>query len=427
MLACYYEFRLRWWLLFVAISYYNCFVVAQTTIQPLNLQVLVGGSASFVCNSAENKTWSWYKVDRNFNDSKIWEEGTNPIPAYAFFVDGQRGKSRFTILNTTLDDDETQYYCKCGSTSNKTTLEVIVGTKLDKSYPQCEADFTSLNTKNKVTMTCRANGGYPRPSLQWYRNGEILATQEDIVSNKNDDVAYFYEFTREMTVQVETAVYTCRADGPAVEGNQNCSISVATPPTVTIIASTTYFNAGDSLEFACIVMSPWNIVDYKWTVNNQSLTSTNAIFKNDKSTIIISHLQSEDAGKEIGCNAITSSGLNGNDSVIISLFDIDQKNNQFQLITIVVGGVIALALLCVTLFLLIRQRQKQNRTNKTTVLRTTSIAQGAPLDGQDFCISEENSAYGNNTSFPISGNPWATLHHYYDHIDVNGDQENVPR
>ncbi|XP_033106333.1 nephrin-like, partial [Anneissia japonica] len=311
MLACHYEFQLRWWLLFVAISYYNCYVVAQTTIRPLNLQVLVGGNASFVCNSAENKTWSWYQVDRNFNDStKLWEEGANTVSEYTVFIDDQRGKCRFTILNTTLDDDETQYYCKRGSTSNKATLEVIEGTKLDKSYPQCEADFTSLNTKNKVTMTCMANGGYPRPSLQWYRNGEILATQEDIVSNKNDDVAYFYEFTREMTVQDETAVYTCRADGPAVEGNQNCSISVATPPTVTIIASTTYFNAGDSLEFACIVMSPWNIVDYKWTVNNQSLTSTNAIFKNDKSTIIISHLQSKDAGKEIRCNAITSSGLN---------------------------------------------------------------------------------------------------------------------
>ncbi|XP_033116331.1 hemicentin-1-like [Anneissia japonica] len=381
------ETRLGWCLIIFVINGYHIQVLAVTTIHPLNLNVFAGENAVFECNNLDAITtykWLWFKGQ---NSEVIVHESYSTKNGYEFVVSNTRQASSLTIINTTIEDDQSRYFCQFGSLSKLATLTVIDGSRLDSNYPDCEADIAAVNSRKTVTMTCGARGGNPRPSLQWYRNGVMI--EHDDFTNMGDDTSYFNEITRVLTVEDEEAVFMCKAEGLAATENQTCYINIRVPLTVMITSTTTSFSTGDSLEFTCLAVTPWIIKDYIWTVNNQLVRPSNSIYNltDHKTTLIMNNLQSGDADTKIKCEAVTASGLTGSNTITISFND---QSKIFKIVGIVVGGLVFLSLICLILFIVIRRRRLKEKASvdKPVVLveplnqnhPTDVIVHGVPLD-----------------------------------------------
>ncbi|XP_033108951.1 uncharacterized protein LOC117110357 isoform X3 [Anneissia japonica] len=425
------ETRFGWCLIISVIYGYRIFVFAVTSIHPLSLDVFTQENAVFNCEVVDTSTahmWQWFKDDYE-KPKLIVNEGSYTQNGYEFVLRNTRQASSLTILNTTIEDNQSRYYCQFGSKSKTATLTVIDGSRLDPIYPECEADIATVNTKKTVKMTCGASGGNPRPSLQWYRNGVTM--EHDDLTNMGDNNSYFNVSTRLLTVEDEEAVFMCKAEGLAATLNQTCYIDIRVSPTVMIISSTTSFNTGDSLKFTCLAMTPWNITDYIWTVNNQLMATSNSFYNvtDDKTTLIMNNLQSDDADTEIKCEAVTTSGLTGSNTVIISLIN---ESNIFKIVAIVIGGLIFLTLICLILFILIRRRRLQEKPpyDKPVVLAKPSyrehsadaIVHSLPLENPTF-VNEINLSYYSNgihLTRPVSDN-------YDTKVDIHGVAENDPK
>ncbi|XP_071964937.1 synaptogenesis protein syg-2-like [Antedon mediterranea] len=318
-----YDYVLRWGLV---LMYYNLLVDGLTTIHPTEMQVLVGDNATFECSTSgirDTTRWWWFKTSSHDITLIANEEGYFDV-RYKLNIDVDRRKSTLTILNITVEDGKAQYYCQQGSVSMNATLIVITGTKLDTTYPECQSDNSVVNTKKTLTLTCSASGGNPRPLLQWYRNGTKV-TEQDQNQNSENELSYSAVLSRLLTVDDETAIFTCKAEGIAATVNQSCSIKPAIPPTVIIIANTTYFADGDSLDFTCKVMTPWNITHFIWMIDNQLVTLSTSS-KNDGSVLTIFDL--DQTYNIIRCNVTTASGLVGNDDVEINYVGLDKMDDD---------------------------------------------------------------------------------------------------
>ncbi|XP_033108944.1 uncharacterized protein LOC117110357 isoform X1 [Anneissia japonica] len=430
------ETRFGWCLIISVIYGYRIFVFAVTSIHPLSLDVFTQENAVFNCEVVDTSTahmWQWFKDDYE-KPKLIVNEGSYTQNGYEFVLRNTRQASSLTILNTTIEDNQSRYYCQFGSKSKTATLTVIDGSRLDPIYPECEADIATVNTKKTVKMTCGASGGNPRPSLQWYRNGVTM--EHDDLTNMGDNNSYFNVSTRLLTVEDEEAVFMCKAEGLAATLNQTCYIDIRVSPTVMIISSTTSFNTGDSLKFTCLAMTPWNITDYIWTVNNQLMATSNSFYNvtDDKTTLIMNNLQSDDADTEIKCEAVTTSGLTGSNTVIISLIN---ESNIFKIVAIVIGGLIFLTLICLILFILIRRRRLQEKPpyDKPVVLAKPSyrehsadaIVHSLPLENPTF-VNEINLSYYSNgihLTRPVSDN-YDTKVDIYD-VAENDHKMETPR
>ncbi|XP_071965097.1 uncharacterized protein [Antedon mediterranea] len=362
-----YSYLVRCWLMLI---YYSSFVNTQMkpTIHPTEIQVLVGDNAIFECSTSstpsDEKWWWWFKVFSHSTITIANEQGFSNTK-YELNIDDDRKKSTLTILNITEEDGEVQYYCQYGIISTNATLIAITGTKLDSKYPQCQSDNSVVNTNSNLTLTCSASGGNPRPELQWYKNGNKV-TEQDNVPSSLDESYSVEELTYLLTSEDERAIFTCNAEGVAATVNQNCSITLTIPPTVTIITNTTSFAVGDSLELTCTVMSPWNITLYTWNYGDQPVKqSTKFKLNSDNTELTILNLQSEDDEKEVECTAVTSSGLTGNDSVIITIYDSkeeeEKKNSTLLIILIVAGAVVLILLVCLAMCILCQNRKRKGR------------------------------------------------------------------
>ncbi|XP_071965098.1 contactin-2-like [Antedon mediterranea] len=359
--------------------YYSSFVITQMpTIYPTEIKSWVGDKATFECSTSDislNMTkLRWFKTFNQMATQIAIDEGFINV-RYELIIDGY--KSTLTIINITVEDGKFQYSCEYGSVSSMTAILIIInGTKLDSRYPECQSDNSVVNTEKKLKMTCSASGGDPMPLLKWYRNGNNV-TEQDQSQSSVDDLSYFAVLNHLLTADDESAIFTCKADGVAATVDQSCSIKLEIPPMVTIITNTT-FVAGSSLEFTCKVMTPWNITTYIWKYGDQLVVpSTKFKLNSDNTELTISNLQSEDDKKVVECTAMTSSGLNGNDSVIISIYDSNDPNEEQEkstllIILVVAGAVVLILLVCLAMCILCQNRKRKGQTENRNQNVTSS-------------------------------------------------------
>ncbi|XP_071965601.1 uncharacterized protein [Antedon mediterranea] len=376
------------WSIFSALYLYSLVSEAVTTIKPLNLEVFAGKNAAFQCNTDQNGTalWQWFKNRRN----PVATENGYVSEGYSMTV--SIGTSELTKYNTTIEDDQTQYHCQYISSSLYAYLTVI--TRLDAIYPLCETNTTSVNSDKTVSISCSAQRGNTRPELQWYRNGVKLTERVDFFNGK----LFIDELIRALTYDDEGAVFLCKAEGSAVGENQSCQVKLNTRPDVIITYANKSFTAGDSLEFTCTAMSPWKIISYVWTINNELVTASGHSFslKDNMTTLVVSDLQSSDDDAEIKCEAMTKSGLTSTDSVTILFNDIPittDSESVFPIFILYIGGVLLLILISIVIVILVKRRKKQGKTSITKTERVRFQNSTHSKDGIVNIISLDNPTF----------------------------------
>ncbi|XP_071965417.1 uncharacterized protein [Antedon mediterranea] len=380
--------------IFLVLFNYCLISDAVVTIQPLNIEVFAGENAVFECNTvigllSSTSKWQWFI---GTDGHLIANEDAFVTDGYDVMISGNRTTSILTILNTTIIRNNGRVYsCLFGSSSPQATLTVIDGMRLDSMYPQCDSDMTSINTEKTAQLTCSAKGGDPKPELQWYRNGVNLSENQDFESYDSSS-SYFEQLTLVLTIDDEDTVFMCKAEGLAADENQACQVQLRVPPDVEVMSNKTYFTSGESLEFTCIAMTPWKIMEYIWTINDEIMSTSKYTFilTNNMTTLVIDDF---DADAEVKCEVITATGLTGSDSVTITFLTVNDESNWLLLAIILVGGAMLLLLVFIIVFIFAKRRQKQGKTSITKTERATfrnDMTDGivhivpVPLDNPNF-------------------------------------------
>ncbi|XP_023559876.1 hemicentin-1 [Octodon degus] len=169
-----------------------------------------------------------------------WTFNNNIIPAH---FDSVNGHSELVIQKVSKEDSGT-YVC---TAENSVGFVKAIGFVYVKEPPVFKGDYPSNWIEplgGNAILNCEVKGD-PAPTIQWSRNGVEIGINHRVRQLGNGSLAIYG------TVNEDAGDYTCVAANEAGVVQRSMSLTLQSPPTITLEPAETIVNAGGQVRLDC--------------------------------------------------------------------------------------------------------------------------------------------------------------------------------